>query len=268
MKKIFLGAGICMILLVVVGVFAAAESSGKADEESETGLDEKTAKAVEDQVEKVADENAKATEDYVKTFVEKKGIAPEAIKGISAVDFNNLPKEVNIENVDDTNLAIYQIDYADLKAEQDKQVYVITYSVDKLRAQGDLIVSQDKRQLLSFGFDGEMESSGFLKTDTDVETSLEKGYVMMRSGSITAISTNLEVLSGEGEIEIVIYKNGVPIGFGNSIISSHAGVQKDYDVQSREVVEFEPGDVISAYASAKGDVNWKDVITLVDITVK
>ena len=43
--------------------------------------------------------------------------------------------------------------------------------------------------------------STFLNTGTGVEASLEKGYVMMRSGSITGLSTNLEVLSGNGEIE-------------------------------------------------------------------
>jgi len=137
---------------------------------------------------------------------------------------------------------------------------------------GDKVI----RQFLQFGFDGEM-TSGFLETATGVEGSLEKGYVMMRPGSITAMSTNLEIVTigvpkedvhsgeGNGQIEIIIYKNGEQIGFGNSL-EGDLGIKKDYDVQSNGVVTFEPGDLISVSANSKEGFVWQDVITMIEIT--
>ena len=65
--------------------------------------------------------------------------------------------------------------------------------------------------LLDFGINGEVDTPTFLNTPNGVEGSLEKGYVMIRDGSITGLSTNLEVLSGEGSVEIMVYVNGQPI---------------------------------------------------------
>ena len=203
--------------------------------------------------------------DYVQDFISERGVGPEDISGIRQVDFNALPKEVNIENVGDTNLAIYEVNYSENN--QDKKVYVITYSVEKLRSQGDLIVAQDKRNFLDFGFSGIMSETGFLETSTGVETSEAKGYVMVRDGSITAVSTNLEIIQGNaGQIEIIVLKNGEPISFGNTISTDSLGVKKDYDVQAREIVGFQAGDVISVVARKTGDVAWRDVITIVEIT--
>ena len=240
------------MILLVVGVFAAA--AGEIVE----GIDE-----VVDRV-SIGDIGEEVMA-YVETFVSKRDIAPTEINSISKVNFDDLPKEVNIKNVGDHNLAIYQIDYTDSVKGEDK-IFVVTYSVEELKAQGDLIIAHDKRQFLNFGFAGEMIESGFLKTDTDVETSSEKGYVMVREGSITAISTNLEAVEGMGEIRIIIYKNGEQIGFGNTIIVDSIGVKEDYDVQSNGVVTFEPGDVISVYADAPEGLVWKDVITMIEIT--
>ncbi len=99
---------------------------------------------------------------------------------------------------------------------------------------------------------------------------------MMREGSITGLSTSLEVVEGapkegvpssegKGEIEILIYKNGERVGFEN-MLNGDLGVKKDYDVQSNGVVTFEPGDVISVYANAEDGLIWKDVITIIEIT--
>ncbi len=236
-KKILVSLGLSAIVLLLVSVVAAAAGSF-------TGA--------------TVDESA---EKYIGEFVEKRGIQTESINNVSKVDFDSLPKEVNIENVGDTNLAIYEIDY-DEQTEK-KKVFVVTYSVEQLRKQGDLIIAHDKRQFLNFGFDSEM-NSGFLETATGVEGSLEKGYVMMRHGSITGLSTNLEVVGEGGQVEIIIHKNGEKVGFGNSL-SGSTGVQKDYDVQSNGVVTFEPGDVISVYADAPETV-FSDVITMIEIT--
>ncbi|MCX6749607.1 MAG: hypothetical protein NTW17_02585, partial [Candidatus Pacearchaeota archaeon] len=198
-------------------------------------------------------------------FVSKRGIDAQDVQGVQQVDFNALPKEVNIENIDNSNLAIYEINYTD--GNQQKKVYMITYSVEQLRAQGDLIVAHDNRNFLDFGHSGIMKETGFLETATGVETSGAKGYVMVRDGSITAISTNLEIMqSNSGQIDIVVLKNGQAISFGNTISTDSIGVKKDYDVQSNDIVSFKAGDVISVLVNKNGEVAWNDVITMVEIT--
>ncbi len=245
MSKKFGVLGLCMIVLLGVGIFVAAADSELINSP-------------------IGEEISLEVQNYIEGFAEKKGIEGESINEINKVDFENLPKEVNIENVDDTNLAIYEVDYEE--GGETQKVFVITYSVEELKAQGDLIIAHDKRQFLNFGFDGAMDSARFLETATGVEGSLEQGYVMMRKGSITGLSTSLEVIEeGEGQIEIIIYKNGEQVGFENAL-NGALGVQKDYDIQSNDVVNFEPGDVISVYANAKQGLVWKDVITILEIT--
>jgi hypothetical protein len=250
--KLFVIVGISLAILLISGLIAAADNS-RISSEVEQVVEDKKDKEISQDI-----------QEYVEEFVEKKEIASEDINNITQINFEDLPKEVAIENVDDTNLAIYQINYNKTSKIQDN-LFVITYSVEKLESQGDLIVSQDKREFLNFGFNEESSESEFLRSATEVETSLEKGYVMMRSGSITGISTNLEILSGEGNIEIVIYKNGEPIQFGNTFVVSTSGIEKDYDVQSKDTVVFEAGDIISAYVKVSDGVLWKDATTLVEI---
>ncbi len=246
--KLFIILGICMISLLIASVFATAAGNNQDEKEvAQTG------------------EISENVQEYVEQFAEKKGINPKEINDITQVDFNSLPKEVNIENVNEANLAIYQIDYNKTSEKQDK-IFVITYSVEKLKSQGDLIIAQDKREFINFGFNKQTDQSEFMQTSTGVDGSLEKGYVMMRDGSITGISTNLETLSGEGNIEIIIYKNGEQIQFGNSFVVSSAEIKKDYDVQSMGTVQFKAGDVISAYVKISDGILWKDANTLVEIT--
>ena len=255
-KKLVVIFSVMVILIMTIGVYAETTLSSSDTEKISAKIDKITSPAISDSVQK-----------YVKDFAEKKGVGADEINSISEVDFNSLPKEVNIENVGDTNLAIYNVDYNESSTQEQKNLFVITYSTEKLAKQGDIIVAQDKRQFLNFGSVGEM-TAGFLETATGVEGSLEAGYVMMRTGSITGISTNLDVVnSSSGNIEIIIYKNGEAINFGNTIDAFSSGIKKDYDVQSRDVVEFHPGDVISAYArSSDGESAFKSVITMVEIT--
>jgi hypothetical protein len=250
-KKLFAILGICAIVLLITSVVISATGENEVTEVIKEKI---SASSLPDSV-----------QEYVGDFISQKGISSANINNITEVDFNSLPKEVNIENVDDTNLAIYQIDYNN-PASSNNKVFVVTYAVEKLASQGDLIISQDKREFLNFGFNGEMKESGFLRTAVGVEGSLEKGYVMMRDGSITGISTNLELLNGNGELEIVVYKNGKPIQFGNSFVVEDIGVKKDYDVQSKDTILFEAGDVISLYVKASNGISWKDITTLLEIT--
>ena len=247
--------------LLLVGVFATAADNSVSDD-------------IQQKVQQISQDNNLVDDvsSYVENFAQRRGINSEDINNISKVEFNDLPKEVNIEDVNDANLVIYGVNYNDSKEsspeKKNKQLFVITYSVDKLRSQGDIIIAHDKRMFLNFGSSGEMSSEGFLDTATGVEGSLDAGYVMMRSGSITGISTNLQILNfSSGSIKIVIYKNGEPVNFGNLINSDSSGVEKDYDLQSNNVVKFNSGDVISVYAeSDNSEVSWKNVISIVEIT--
>lgn len=243
---------IFVFAVLLFGIFATAEG---------------VSPAVSDAVGKASESLGPEVSGFVQDFVSKRDIDPKNINSIERVDFNALPKEVNIENVGDNNLAIYQVDYNGTNGND--KVYVVAYSVEKLKSQGDIILAQDKREFLVFGHSGIMSGSNFLETVAGVRTSLEKGYVMPRDGSITAISTSLEVLKGNsGNIEVIIYRNGERVSFGNTIDAEASGVKKDYDVQAGNTVTFHAGDVVSVYVKSESDVSWGDVTTLVEITTK
>ncbi|RLG10247.1 hypothetical protein DRN69_09325 [Candidatus Pacearchaeota archaeon] len=208
------------------------------------------------------EELSKETKDFVKKIAEKKGINPSRITNIGEVEYVEWPEKINAKEIDDTNLALYEVEIDDGKG---KPVLILTASgKEKKKLTEEQRVYS--RQLLSFGFSGEIQEGRFLKTSGGVEGSFEKGYVMIREGSITGILTNLEVVEGKGRIEIIIYKNGEVIGFRNILIADSPGIKRDYDLQSRNVVIFEPGDVISTYVKIDGDVILRDVNTLVEIT--
>ena len=189
-------------------------------------------------------------QDVVADIAQKKGIDKSEIKDIKEVDFENLPNEIKIENLDETNLAIYEVTTYEAN---EKPVYVITVSDTKFQETLKQIVQ--RKMLLTFGLDEQSSESIFLETSTGVKTDVQKGYVMMRAGSITGISTDLEVLENNGysEVEIIIYKNGQEVGFRNTFSVDSLGNKKDYDVQSENVVTFEPGDIISVYAKVNGE---------------
>ena len=231
MKKIF--------AVFVIGIFLLAASGVFAESEEEK-------------------------DDFVKKVAEKKGISETEIKNITEINFTNLPKEINLENIDDTNLAIFKIELIG-----DKPVFLITFSgktIEKISSTSTQV--SYSTSLLPFGKNEETSESTFLKTPLGVQGSLDKGYVMLRKGSITGISTNLESVDGEGEIQIIIYKNGKVVGFRYSIDVSFNSIKKDYDIQSREIVTFNAGDIISVQVNSRNneDITWKAVITIVEIS--
>lgn len=234
MKKTFMFLAIGIVLLAVSGVFALS-------------------------VELI--ELSPELQGYVTSVVEKKGISTNDILGVTKVDFNNLPDEIKLENIDQISLAIYQIDIVD-----GKPVYVITASDEIFKKTLETI--DLKRSYLDFGLEGTVIGSTFLDTSTGVLTDLEKGYIMMRAGSITGISTNLEIVNASQDalIEIIIYKNGKPLGFGNTLSAASSGIKTDYDILSKGTITFEAGDVISVYLKSESNVIWKDVITMIEIT--
>jgi len=198
----------------------------------------------------------------VEDILSNKGIDPDTVEAVEEVTFDELPDQIDVKNIDDTNLVVYEI-----KPLEGNSFFVVTASDKNIKKQTSVVGVA--RYVMDFGYNGAMTGDGFLRTAVGVETGPEKGYVMMRKGSITGLSTNLENMKGTGVIYITLYKNGEEIGFRNSfIVESTDGskIMKDYDVQSVGTVNYEQGDVISMYVESEGDVIWKDVITRVELT--
>ncbi len=206
------------------------------------------------------------TEKFIRGFVqENNNIAAKDINSIDKVDLANPPEEVKIGKVDkDTGVAIYQMNYTD--GVQDKKLYVVTYSTGQFKAPLELR-PVNAIEYLDFGMAELRNDSTYLETATGVKTSSDRGYVMIDSGSITGISTSLEIVNADvnGKIEITIYKNGENTGLTNIIDTSSKGAVKDFDKQSKGIVTFEAGDVISVHLSVGGDVEYKQVINLVKV---
>ncbi len=177
-----------------------------------------------------------------------------------SINLTSLPPAINIKKVDNTTIAIYQINGSS------RPLFMITASGNLFRKTQSTVY--EIRTLLSFGVGEETSSSEFLKMPGMVQGGAKKGYVMMRSGSITGISTNLEILksaSGEGA-EIIIYKNGKNTDFENFIPASSTGVKIDYDTQSKGILTFNPGDVISVYLKLGDGLSASNIATSIEIT--
>ncbi len=198
-------------------------------------------------------------EDIKDHIKKEKGVSLED-KDIAEVNFTDLPEAVDIEKIRDTNIVIYEVNYSD------KPLFVITSSSELF--QEEVVPTYDTRLLLQFGSSGSTQKSDFLNMANGVQGSLEKGYVMLRDGSITGIATNLEIMnSAKGEqVEIIIYKNGEQVGFRNALNTDSVGVKVDYDIQSKGIVNFKAGDVISVYVDSDKGTSWSDVTTTIEIT--
>lgn len=212
-----------------------------------------------------------STKDFVVDFVSGRGIRSDQIMNISLVDLNSLPNHASIDNVNDANLAIYNVKYNEDNAEE--SVFVVVYSLNELEDKGDLIFLNNNKNILVYGSNMELSGEGMFLQSTGVEGSLENGYTMIRKGSITAISSSMNLISGSDEdvIEVVIYKNGEPMSFGNSFSLDSKGLRRDYDLQSEGIIKFLPGDVISVYVRSSSGSNqtiWKDVVTLIEISTQ
>lgn len=204
----------------------------------------------------------KDVEEFVKDVASIKGVDKNTIEGVKQVDFNDLPEEVNIKNIDETNLALYEVN-----VENEKPVYVITASSEMFK---ETVKKYTQRMLLNFGFSGEIVETNYLQTATGVTTGLEKGYVMSRDGSITSLSTNLEVTEKENShpIQIIIYKNSQEVGFRNSFDVSKTGIYNDYDLISSGTLNFNKGDVISVKVLLPENTKIKDITTLMEVSTE
>lgn len=201
------------------------------------------------------------TQKFVTDIALKKGVETESIQEIKQVDFNNLPAEINLENIDENNLAMYEINTG-----EDKPVYIITASQSKFKEE---IKNFARKMFLTFGFSGEVFDSTFLKSAAGVFGSTDKGYVMIRDGSITGLSTSLEVIetNKDESVEILIYKNGEITGFRNSFKLDSIGAKTDYDIISEKSINFEKGDIISMKVIFSPGARVKDINTLMEISI-
>lgn len=200
------------------------------------------------------------TEQFIKNIAQKKGIPENDIQGVKQVDFNNLPEQVNLKNIDNTTLAMYQIDVNNASP-----VYVITASQTEFKKE---LQNFAGKMLLNLGLAGEVSSSEFLQSAAGVSGREDKGYVMIRDGSITGVSTSLEVEnSSPGKTaQILIYKNGQAVGFRNTFDLSGTGALSNYNTVGDGIVNFNKGDIISVKVIISDGVKVKDINTLLEIT--
>jgi len=229
MKKILISFAIVTVLILAVGVLAETVS--------------------------ISEDSQK----MVNNILKEQGLNESEIQSIEKVNLSELPEQVNIGNIDDTYISMYEVYVG-----KEQPVYVITVSDETIKGfTKERIIT---KMLINFGLKEEAKESQFLESAVGIKGSLEKGYVMMREGSITGLSTNAEILSGTGEIEIIIYKNQKEVGFRNNLIADSEGVKNDYDTQSTDTITFEAGDVISVYVKVTGDVTFQDINTLIEIS--
>jgi hypothetical protein len=200
---------------------------------------------------------AETTKESIEKEIEK--ILDKNVSNITEVD--QASDEINIKNATlDNNIAIYRADI-----DKGERVFVITFSNKGFQTFSQIYYATS---FLSFGLGDERNASSFMKLSSGVEGSLDRGYVMVRSGSITGISTSLDVTQPDdsGSIKILIYKNGELVGLGNMLEVSSSGTKKDYDIQSLDIVNFSPGDAISLYLDSEGSASFRDVTAIVEIS--
>ena len=197
----------------------------------------------------------KKTED-IKTKVEN--VTGKKVENITKLNSEELKQKLNAIEIKNNSVGVFEV-----KVQNSKPLFAITASTANpaITTQTSYSVS-----LLTFGVPGEINDSSFMATSAGSLTSADTGYVMLGNGSITGISTSLETTNGKGTLQVVIMKNGVPINFGNEIHVASNGAQKDYDIQSRDIVNFQSGDVISIYLKNDNGVVLRDATTLVQIS--
>ena len=202
--------------------------------------------------------NSSLVDSYVKEFVGRQGIDESKIVDVVEIDKNELPDGVDIKNIEDNKVGIYGVDYADDSGE--KRVFVVTYSTTQFVPRSVARTLQN----YYFGFAGVSSSPGYLETVGGVNSG-RSGYIMLRSGSLTGLSTSIE-LEGDGFIEIKVYKNGRETGLDNRIFTSDSR-KTDYVLQSENILNFEAGDEISVFVKAYGDITWTNVNTILETTL-
>lgn len=243
-----------------------------------------TAQGAEKIRDKIASSIADNADKYIEKFVDRKKIDVESITNVTELNFENLPPEINVGDVKDSNIAFYEIDF-EQQGKSDK-LFVVSYLTNGLQ----LITPFETKNVtlpsktaitsapqipvsMNFGFAGEMTKSGFLDSFEGEIGSIEKGYLMADDGDIANVSTNLEVyeVTGDKTIRITLYKNGAPTSLATSflidpdklIVNPNTRSYFVYGILSRGNVPFKKGDIISVYVTISEDVVLKSIATSV-----
>lgn len=234
-----------VLLLVLVGLFIF------------------TAGVLAQEVNGVSESDSGVSEKFVEDFVENSNFVNKGeVNSISILNQSELPDDVQIKEIEENNVGIFEVNFTDTETQEGKKVFVVTYATNKF-VKKQVAITKNIQNLF-FGMAEEHTTSNYLETVNGVQTGEQIGYVMLRDGSITGISTTLE-LSGSGKLYIRVYKNGEDTGFHNLITSEGEGTI-DFDLQSEGIVNYQPGDIISVYIQQSGSIAWKNVITTVETT--
>lgn len=200
-------------------------------------------------------------EEFVKSFVgDTSLIDEEDIRDIRQINQSELPDNIDIKDIDENSIGIFEVDY--IEGNSTKSIFVVTYATSDFKKK-EIAITKNI-QSLYFGFSGVSNEDSFLESSTGVLLNENKGYVMLRSGSVTGISTSLD-LSGNGKIFINVYKNGLNTGFHN-LISSEDNEKIDYDLQSDNIITYNAGDILSVRIEVSGNVEWGGVVTIMETT--
>ena len=103
----------------------------------------------------------------VEDILSNKGINPDDVESVEEVTFDNLPSQIDVENIDDTNLVVYEV-----KPLEGNSFFVVTASDRNIKQQK--AVAGIARYVMDFGYNGAMAGDGFLRTAVGVETALKK----------------------------------------------------------------------------------------------
>jgi hypothetical protein len=242
---------VLLLFLVVMFILSAGVLAQEIVEDSEDG---------DIQIPELSQEEI---EEFVKGFVRKSNfVKDEEVKSVSIVNQSELPDDIEIKDIDENNVGIYEVNFTEEASNQSKKIFVVTYATNNFKKKN--VVITKNIQSMYFGLSGSETTSEFLETSTGVKSGEQIGYVMLRGGSITGVSTSLE-LNGNGRLLIRVYKNGEDTGFHN-LISTDGDQTIDFDLQSEDILNYNPGDVISVYVEKIGRVTWGNVVTTVETT--
>jgi hypothetical protein len=256
-KKLF-AISIIFILLFSVLIVAATTGLGKLKVKIDSTISEKITPALT-------------------KLVELEGIDAGSITSVDKVNFENVPSEINIQDVQDSNFGFYQIG---LDQPEKPNLFVVSFlpggltkptGIGTTPSQSTTPIPQRIPDLLEFASSKEITSSGFLE-NTDGTTG---GYSMIVDGNIKKMSTYLEIYQeSEGKsVSITLYKNGAPTSISDSFIVDpnklilSPGVRSYfvYDFETKGNVDFKKDDVISVYVTLSDGVTLKSVTNSVPL---
>lgn len=185
-------------------------------------------------------------ESYIRSLTEKQGI--ENISNITKLDKSFLPDEIDVSNIEENQVGIYEIEYDDFGIL--RNIFVVSYISDEVVE----VFREPVENSFYFTFNkNNLSFSSFVGS-----------YVMLKSGSITGLSSFVS-LSGNGKVFLYVYRNGESINFFNEISSGEVDTI-DFDLQSVGLNEFDEGDILSLYIVLEGEVSIDEVSSILKVT--